>query len=281
MLKWLLLAVIPFLALAFEGIRRKLLARMQHRIGPPVWQPFLDIAKLWEKGKTDTRAAANILGRLVPPLYFIATLCLFAFVPLTAVAFAYDFILLIYITILCSGFYVLTGFASNSPFGIIGGMREMATMVKYEICLAALIFTFMLAAEALSFAEYAGSLLLAPLSAACLFAVTIIEIKVTPFDTAEAPPEIMDGYKTEFSGKGLALLELTKYMKFTFFAMLMAFFFFGVQNLLLFAAASLGFVFLLTLAQATTPRFRLDQAIKFYTIIILLALLDLGRVILA
>ncbi len=277
----LFFALTPAFALFFEGIRRKLVARMENRIGPPIWQPFYDIIKLWKKKKSDSSAYGNIFFRISPFLYFLSALALFLFIPFSIISFSYDFILLIYITILCSGFYVLSGFSSDSPFGIVGSMREMITMVVYEICLAVVIFTFMIYSGALSFAGYNVNFafLSLPISAFCLFLICSIEIKITPSDTAEAPTEIMDGYKTEFSGRGLVFLELVGYMKLTFFAFLAAFLLFGKIGALYTFLASLFFIFLFSFSQATTPRYRVDQVFKLYIIILILALLDLTRIL--
>ncbi|MFQ5722651.1 MAG: NADH-quinone oxidoreductase subunit H, partial [Candidatus Aminicenantales bacterium] len=93
------LFLVPAISLFFEGIRRKLIARTQNRIGPPVWQPFYDVVKLWNKKPSNSLGYTNIFFRLSPILYTISAFTLFLFIPFSFVAFQYDFILLIYITI--------------------------------------------------------------------------------------------------------------------------------------------------------------------------------------
>ncbi len=269
------------ISMVFEGIRRKLIARFHNRIGPPVWQPFLDLRKLLEKGKSDSMGNDNAFFRFCPFLYFLSSFVLFLFIPFQIVSFQYDFILLVYITILCSGFYVLVGFASNSPYGIVGSMREIITMVAYEMVLAASVFAFVIAANVTSFAAYpAGlNLMAAPLATVCMLFVVSIENKITPFDTAEAETEILHGYKTEFSARGLAWMELARQVKSAFFMFFLVFLLFGPIHIIWFAVATLAFVFLFSLAKATTSRFRVDQVFKIYVPVLAVAVIEILRLV--
>ncbi|MFQ5648296.1 MAG: NADH-quinone oxidoreductase subunit H, partial [Candidatus Aenigmatarchaeota archaeon] len=158
MLEWIFLLFVIPLGLLFEGIERKLTARMENRVGPPIWQPFYDIPKLWQKGGTDSRGQENIFFKACPFLYLLASFVLFLFIPFQLIAFQHDFILLIYISILCSGLYVLAGFASNSPYSIVGSMREIIPMVAAEMVLAVSVFSFMIAHGVTSFAAYPAGL---------------------------------------------------------------------------------------------------------------------------
>ena len=86
-----LIGIIP-IALLVDGIFRKLLARMQNRVGPPIIQPFYDIIKLFGKKKSDSKGYKNILFRTIPFLYFVSTFSLFLFV-FGIVRFEFDFIM--------------------------------------------------------------------------------------------------------------------------------------------------------------------------------------------
>jgi len=126
------LLVIPF-ALVMEGIRRKAIARMQNRIGPPIIQPIYDILKLFKKGKTDTLAKENLFFKVVPIITFLIAFGFFLFLPLNIISFKNDFIFLIYLLVLESALFVLAGFASNNPYSAIASMRELILMVSYEM----------------------------------------------------------------------------------------------------------------------------------------------------
>jgi formate hydrogenlyase subunit 4 len=278
LLEWIFLVFVIPLGILFEGIERKLTARMQNRVGPPVWQPLYDIIKLLQKGGTDSRAKDNAFFRVCPFLYLVSSFFLFLFVPFSLLAFEYDFILLVYVTILCSGFYVLVGFASNSPYSIVGSMREVITMVAAEMVLAVVIFSFMVGHGINTLAAYPTGLpfLAAPLAAVLLFFVIILDIKITPFDTAEAPTEIMHGYSTEFSSRSLAFMELAKYLKLMFFSFLATFLLFGPINIFLFILVSIIVLFFLTYEKVTTPRYRVDQTFKAFIPVLILALAQLA-----
>ncbi|MBN1159883.1 MAG: NADH-quinone oxidoreductase subunit H [Candidatus Diapherotrites archaeon] len=281
MTEWVFFVAAPFIALLLQGIRRKLNARMQNRIGPPVWQPFLDVIKLVQKGKSDSEGNLNFFFVIAPIIFFITTWVMFLFVPFAIWSFEFDFLLLIYLTILSGGLYVLAGFASDSPLGVHGAMREMITMVVYETSFTLCLFTFIVISGTLTLANYPpeGLLLQAPLAAVILYLIGSIELKITPFDTAEAPTEILEGFSTEFSGAGLAFLELGDAMKFLFFCVFIPFLLFGTGNMWLFALLVLLFVFIFTFSKVTTPRFRVDQVVQVYFVVLILAVINLAWVI--
>ena len=119
--------LVPFIALLYEGFFRKLNARFQNRIGPPILQPFYDMMKLFEK--KPLKSQNDPFYKYSPLLYFISVYALFLFIPFSIISFQYDFVLLLYLTILASAFYVLAGLSSDNPFGIVGSMREMIMMI--------------------------------------------------------------------------------------------------------------------------------------------------------
>lgn len=265
---------VPFIALLFEGIFRKTVARIHNRVGPPIWQPFYDFVKLLKKTTLKTRN--DVFFMTAPFFYFAVTYSLFIFVPFPFFGFAYDFIFIVYLTILASAFYVLAGASSDSPYGIVGSMREMILMLVYEMAFAIVIFNFMINAGVISFSAFQSNFMILnlPISAFCLLAAAMVELKITPFDTPEAGPEILTGADVEYSAKNLAFFELAKYMKKIFFAFIAAMLFVGTQNLLWFFLVFLIVYFIFIFSQATTCRFRVDQARKVYVIVLALALVD-------
>jgi len=265
--------LVPFIAMLYEGVHRKISARLQNRIGPPIIQPFYDIKKLIKKKKMKTQN--DPFFRHAPLLYFLSTYAMFLFIPFSLIFFDYDFVFLLYLTILSSAFYVLAGLSSDNPFGIVGSAREMILMIVYEITLVIAVFNFMIKSNALSLINFNSSLLLLslPLSCIAITAVSIVELHITPLDTAEAPTEIMSGSGTEYSGRKLAFLEMAKYMKRLFFTLLIPMFFFG-KNMTLILPMSILMLFIYTFTQATTPRYRVDQAFRVCLIFMVLALTD-------
>ena len=265
--------LIPFIAMLYEGLHRKINARLQNRIGPPIIQPFYDIKKLFQKKKL--KSQNDPFFNYSPLFYFISNYALFLFIPFSIIAFNFDFVVLVYITILSSAFYILAGLSSDNPFGIIGSMREMILMIAYEIAFVIVVFNFMIRAGVLTLGNFNSSFLLlsSPISSAALAAILLVELHITPMDTSEAAAEIMSGSGTEYSGKGLAFFELATYLKRLFFVFLMPLLLFG-KNIFMILPLSLLFLFIYSFTQATTPRYRVDQAFKVCFLIMVLALID-------
>ena len=193
--------LLPIIALVFEGIRRKVFARMQHRKGPPIHQPFLDIIKLFGKKKSDSLGRENLFFRISPYLDFIV--CWILFLPILGIiTFNYDFILLIYLLVLSGGLSILAGLSSNNPFSIISSIRDMILMICYEIIFAIILICVMIFTNIISLGNLGGILLAYKLPLALigfLYIMTAI-VRITPFDTVSAHTEVLEGEETEFSG---------------------------------------------------------------------------------
>jgi len=274
-----LISIIP-ISFLLEGIRRKIIARMQNRIGPPIWQPFYDIIKLFEKGESDSSANENIIFKIMPMIYFITTFSLFLFIPFPIISFQLDFILFIYIFILSGAVYIMLGVVSNSPYGYIGSMRDIYLMLCYELIFAITIFTFIISAniQSLSYFNENWMILKLPIASVCLFFITLVETKITPYDTVEAYTEIIGSAETEFSGKSLAFFELSKNLKLTFFIFLISMFFFGFKDLIMFSLSCLVIFLSLIFTEATTCRYRLDQTFRILIIVLFFAVFELIRI---
>ena len=130
----LVLAAAPF----FEGLIRKVTARIQSRQGPPLWQPYLDLLKLF--GKEDIESGESpVLQRLGACLSLAAVLTLAWFVPMGATAplsEAGDAILVIYLLTLCGISTLIAGLAAGSTYSLFGVSREMMCMLTLEPLLA-------------------------------------------------------------------------------------------------------------------------------------------------
>ena len=280
MFKLMFLFLVVPISLLLEGIRRKLLARMQNRIGPPIWQPFYDVMKLFEKKESDSKATENVFFNITPFLYLVTTFALFFFIPFPLIGFQFDFILFVYVLILSGALYVLSGFASNSPYGSIGSMRELILMICYEAIFVVSIFTFILFSDIKSLTDFNQTLLIynLPIASACLFVVALVEMRITPLDTVEAPTEIMGSVETEYSGRSLGFLEVSKALKSAFFIFLVTMLFFGIKDVIFFSILTLFMLFVFTFTQATTCRYRMDQTFRLLMIVLLLTVIEFVRI---
>lgn len=222
------------LGLLFCGVDRVLVARMQARLGPPVLQPFRDVAKLMHKQDMVPEHAVGSIYRLAPVVALAGAVSVLFYLPLGGLgdgvlAGRGDGILVLYLLLIPGLAMVLGGFASGSPYASIGAQREMVTMVSYELPLAAAILTFAWRLDRLGVADpfslsamsanpiWADSGILGILGAlmllATMLAVTPGELGRIPFDSAEAETELAGGILVEYSGRSLALFELAAAVK--------------------------------------------------------------------
>ncbi len=271
-----LIFIIP-ISLLLEGIRRKLIARMQNRAGPPILQPFYDIEKLFNK---NTDANKKMFFRFVPLIYLITTFSLFLFAPFPLIDFNLDFIALIFIFILSGTIYTMLGIFSNSTHGYSDSIRSIFLMIFYDLIFAIVIFTFVSFTEIQSLTNFNEKWLILNLPAVsiCLLIIPLIELKIKSYETIEAYTEMIGNAEMEFSGRELAFLEISKNLKLTFFVFLTSLLLFGFKNLIMFSIFSLFILFIITFITAITCRYRLDQVIIILIIVLLFAIFELIRV---
>lgn len=264
------LLLIP-LALLFEGVRRKVVARMHNRVGPPFIQPFYDVFKLFEKQKFETK---NILFNAVPYLALICILAMIAIFPFSVLSFEFDFLVLGYIFILLDTFYIFGAIASRSPFGMYASVRELLLMLGYEIAFLIILSIFFAGTGATSFADYPAefAFLKFPIASILLLFVAFIILRITPYDVMVAQPEISAGFFTEYSGRSLAILEIAEFTKDLLIYIMLAFLLIGPQYALLGAP-----LFLLFYAAMLTssPRYSTVVTVRTFLFIALVAFIDL------
>ncbi|MCD5408130.1 NADH-quinone oxidoreductase subunit H [Candidatus Bipolaricaulota bacterium] len=221
------------LALVYKGFDRKLAARMQGRIGPPIRQPFLDLGKLLVKETVVPRTAVRWVFNLMPFLALVAAGTVLLYLPVgpfKPVLSGYgDVIVVLYLLALPAIAMALGGFASGSPYGVVGAQRELVMLMSYEFPLAVVIVALawrvagLGAGPAFSLATLAAQPLWAqvgPLGVlglalllVALLVVTPAELSKIPFDIPEAETEIAGGLMVEYSGVNLALFYLADAIK--------------------------------------------------------------------
>jgi len=156
----------------------------------------------------------------------------------------------------------------------------MSLMLCYELIFAIVIFSFVVFSNIQSLSGFNENwmILKLPIASACLFIITLAEIRITPYDTVEAYTEIIGSAETEFSGRSLAFFEISKNLKLAFFMFLTSLLFFGFKDLLTFSITSLIVLFALTFTEATTCRYRLDQTLKILIIVLFFAVFEFIRI---
>ena len=230
------------------GIDRKLVARMQKRVGPPILQPFYDFFKLCGK-ETIVPAAANKFMFLMAPLLGLAALVVLQlFIPvfqfnIPAFTEVADVIVILYLLLIPAVSIILGGASTGSPYAGVGLSREMVTVLACELPLVLVLLSVGKAVGAsyeggicfsmTKIVEYQmshGSLIthagLIPAAIAFLLVIPG-ETGNHPFDAAEAETEICEGMLAEYSGAPLGVFKLNHGIKMLTMTSLFVMLFFG------------------------------------------------------
>ena len=282
------------------GIDRKIVAKMQKRVGPPVLQPFYDFFKLCGKETIVPAAASGMVFMAAPIVGLAALVVLQLFIPIhgfTAFSGMADVIVILYLLLIPAMAAMLGGAASGSPYAGIGLSREMVTVISCELPLVLVLLavgkvaggdsvTFSMS-NIVKFQLDNGSLIThASLIPAAIAFLLIIpgETGSHPFDTAEAETEICEGLLAEYSGGPLAVFKLTNSIKLLTMTSLFTALFLGgigvgipaVDALIMFAFSVVITIVTVSLVHAVTARLKIEQVFKYYwTIVTALALVSL------
>ncbi len=295
-----------FFGLLFKGIDRKIVARMQKRVGPPIRQPFLDVTKLMAKENIVPENAVRWMYNIAPLICLASSILLMLYIPIPGLEKIQlhaenDIILTVYIFILPALAMVAGGFASGSPFATIGAQREMVTMISYEFPLAVSVIAIAWKLSEISDNVFTISFisshpvfntvgLIGFIGVIILLLSLLIvipgEVAKIPFDVAEAETEIAQGMLVEYSGRNLALFYMADGVRIFAIASLIVNIFFpynissliGFSGYLAYISDFLFFllkVFLLiffsiTIIRAGMARLRITQVVTSYWVTITL-----------
>ncbi len=289
------LAFLVIFSMLYYGILRKLTARMQNRIGPPIWQPVLDTLKLFGKGSIEPEQAKA--GFTLWPVVALASILVAGVMtPIAGVVgieVAGGLIVLIYFLVFGALAIYMAGFSSSSPFGTVGAMRGVIQMIGYEFpfivsLVVPAVFLRTLSPLMINAYQLQTGLpwlgMVFPFAALAYFAAVLAKTEMPPFHVPDAHQELVTGYSTEYSGFRLAILELARMIKlFVLVALGIAIFLggsgTGLAGFGIFLIKSIAVLVVLTLMHVLFARIRIDHVVRFCWIIGAIALVDLMRVV--
>ena len=282
------------------GVDRKVLARMQHRIGPPIRQPLYDFLKLMGKETIIPHAANKAVYLGAPIVGFVSLAMIMLFIPVggfVAVSGSADLVVILYLITIPGVALIVGGSSSGSPYAGIGISREMVTMMAYELPFVLVLLAvarkvgganLVFSMESIAAWQAAnGSLLfhwsMIPAAIAMLLVIPA-EVGTQPFDVAEAETEICEGPLVEYSGAPLGLFKLNTAMKMFVMTGLFTALFMGglrtgivVLDVVIFVVICTVLTILsMTTIHAVTARLKIEHLFKFYwTFVAGMALLSL------
>jgi NADH-quinone oxidoreductase subunit H len=274
---------------------RKVIGHMQVRLGPMrvgphgLLQPFADGIKLFFKEDVIPANADKPLFYLAPVIFMAASMINLAVIP-----FSSNFVIaninvgiLFIFAIAGLGVYgiFISGWASNSKYAFIGGLRSSAQVLSYEIPMGLSLVGVMIMAGSLNLTDIIkaqeksiyGMYVIPQIVAFVVFLIAAVaETNRTPFDLPEAESEIVAGYFVEYSGFRFALFFLGEYIAMFIMASLGTVCFLGgwtipwyftkvlpflthVPGIVWFLLKVYAFIFFYYWIRATLPRYRYDQ----------------------
>jgi NADH-quinone oxidoreductase subunit H len=297
-------------------LERKVLARLQSRIGPnraghipiPVrggkikllsgfLQPAADAVKLFFKEDPTPLMVDKVIYYLAPMLTVIPAILILAvipwagpftlfgaeFTPYFAIAPGLNVAVLFLLAITSISVYgiVLAGWASNSKYAVLGGIRASAQMISYELALGLTVLIPIMMADSMNLGEIVAAqqgpfgpihwfVFRQPIAALVFWIAIMAELQRAPFDLLEAEQELSAGFNVEYGGMRFGMFFMAEYMKMISFSAIMAVFFFGgYDGPFVDQVPALGFLyiigkiivclFVMIWIRASLPRFRYDQ----------------------
>ncbi len=239
-----------FAALLAAGtifVERKMLAKMQLRVGPFYCGKVEGILQLMGDGLKLISKEIIIPAKADKPIFwaapviFVATAAAFvALIPVAPGWVVADVDLGLIAVFAVIGFFpiitVLSAWSANSKFPFIGGIRALFQMVSFEIPLILSLLGVVIVTGTLNLSEIAASqsivpwIIFLPVGAIVFFITMLAELERIPFDLPEAESEIVAGWLTEFSGMMYGLVQLGTYLKLYAFAGLFVVLFLGGWN---------------------------------------------------
>jgi NADH-quinone oxidoreductase subunit H len=320
---WVVLSIVVILVVltgfAYTTLlERRVIARFQSRLGPNragpqgLLQPLADGVKLIFKEEVVPASADKWTFILAPMLAMIPAYVVFAVIPFGGTIQVGDLTIpltiapnlnvgLLYILAITSiSVYgiVLAGWASNSKYSMLGGLRSSAQMISYELAMGLSLVALVVVTGTLNTNAIVDQqkqvwfFFLQPVGAIIFMITALAEVNRAPFDIPEAEQELVSGYNTEYSGMKFALFYIAEYTKMIVIAALTVTFFFGGyrEPLPLFVTQAMPFlsvdnspllgpvylalkIIVLLIAmiwiRATLPRFRYDRLMKFGWLVLL------------
>jgi NADH-quinone oxidoreductase subunit H len=297
---FILLILFVLFGIVFE---RKVLGRMQNRPGPTMNGPFGSLQSLADGLKSMLKeditpsGVDKLVFMLAPAINVIPAVLIFALIPfagevpipgghtrLQVSDMPVSVLLVLGVTSVGIYGVVLAGWASNSTYSLLGGLRASAQMISYEVAMglslvAVFIYSGSLSTSEIVDAQHQLWYCLTLIPSFVIFVVSIFgESNRTPFDLPEGESEIVGGYLTEYSSMRFAMFYMAEYMAMTNVSAVCTTLFLGGYHapipfnwlgmdhgwwgLLWFVAKTVAFMFFMVWVRAAVPRFRYDQFMR-------------------
>ena len=281
-------AALSVIVLSMTWLERKVLARLQRRLGPTrtgpmgLLQPIADAIKLILKEDIVPSSSEKLIFWAAPLIVVISAFMIWVTIPGThaAVVKNLDLGLLYIIAFAVVGILglILAGWGSANKYGTLGGLRAAAQLISYEIPIIMVVVSMAMLAGSLDIREVVAGqssypyLAIQPLGLVIFFIAGLAEVGRTPFDIYFAESEIVGGPFIEYSGAHWSVFFLAEYINTFAIAALVALLFLGGWSgpwltgnwdIIWFLLKTYGVLLVVFWIRGTLPRLRIDQLMAF------------------
>jgi NADH-quinone oxidoreductase subunit H len=289
-------------------LERRLLAKFQLRVGPDrvgplgLFQPLADGIKLIFKENFIPAGADPLVYQIAPLISAVAALFVYAVIPvappihlfgqeITLYVADVNVAILLVLGASSVGVYgiILGGWASDSKYAILGGLRSSAQVISYELTLGLGVLGVVLVANSLSLTDIVRAqshlwfVVQQPLAFVLFMIAAFAETNRAPFDLPESEQELIAGFHTEYGGFKFAMFYLAEYIGIITMSALVTTLFLGgwqgpwLPPVLWFLIKVFVIICFFILVRATLPRLRYDQLMGLgWKVLIPLGILNLA-----
>jgi ech hydrogenase subunit B len=263
----------PILGCLASGIDRKITARLQGRVGPPILQPYYDVRKLLSKDNMIVNASQN---------FYVVVYLFFIILSLLMLVFKADILMIVFVYTVASLALIVGGMSTGSPYARVGSSREIMAILAYEpiLILYALAIYLLTGTFKLSAVTDASTPLLmyTPLIFIAMLVVLNIKLKKSPFDYStshHAHQELVKGMLTEYSGPGFAGIEIAHFYEYVFLTGLI--FLFWAVNPLIGVLISIAAYLLVIVIDNITARVYWQWMLKIsWSVLLIISIINIA-----
>lgn len=278
---------------AFTYMERKVIARIQDRVGPNragplgVLQGFADAVKMLTKEDITPQNADRIVYNLAPALAVVSTVLVYAVLPVAPGVIGTDLNIGVLYIVAVGGIgtmaVLMAGWSSANKYALLSAFRVVAQLISYEVPLIVALLMVVLATGSMQMGDIIAAqdvpfLFTLPLAFFIFFVASIAEIGRSPFDLLEAESEIVAGFHVEYSGMKFAFFFIGEYMHLFVTAGIGATLFLGgwrgpgageatilgtLLGFVYFTIKTVFLIFVMMWVRGTLPRFRIDHLLDF------------------
>jgi NADH-quinone oxidoreductase subunit H len=288
----LMIVILLLLPLPLVWLERKIAGHIQQRLGPMrvgwhgMLQPLADGIKLLTKEDHIPAEADRFLFKLAPILAMVPPFAVFVAIPfgesfsvlgaeITLYVSDINVALLFILAAIGLEVYgvIFGGWAANSKYAVLGGLRTCAQMISYEIPMGFSVIGVVMLAQSMSLLEIVRAqsevwnVVYQPVGFFVFFVAGLAEAQRIPFDLAEAEGDLGAGFHTEYSGIRFIFFMVSEYLIMVLVSVLTVILFFGGWNgvliplppLIWFILKVAFFIYVFMWFRFTFPRYRYDQ----------------------